>query len=146
MTTRAAVALITSIRSSVFRHGDPRPISILVVDDDELVRGYVDRVLRHAGYHTAMATDANEAIRMAWTDGPFDLLLTDLVMPRMNGDELARRLRLSQPNLPVLYFTGFSDRLFIDRATLWHGEAFLDKPCSPKGLLDAVSQVAAAAV
>jgi CheY-like chemotaxis protein len=146
MTTSAAVAMVTRIGRGIFRHGDDRPIRVLVVDDDELVRRYIDRVLRDAGYHTAMAADANEAIKLAWTDGPFDLLLTDLVMPRMNGDELARRLRLSQPDLPVLYFTGFSDRLFIERTALWHGEAFLDKPCSPRGLLEAISQVAAAAI
>jgi two-component system, cell cycle sensor histidine kinase and response regulator CckA len=145
VTAPAALALVARIGKSVFRRGAAR-FSVLVVDDDELVRCYIERVLRGAGYHTAMATDANEAIQLAWTDGPFDLLLTDLVMPRMNGDELARRLRLSQPRLPVLYFTGFSDRLFIEREALWDGETFLEKPCSPKGLLDAVSQVATSAV
>jgi CheY-like chemotaxis protein len=123
-----------------------RETSVLVVDDDELVRRYVDRVLRDAGYRTALAANAGEAMKVDWTDGPFDVLLTDLLMPRMNGDELARRLRISQPDLHVLYFTGFSDRLFIDRAVLWDGEAFLDKPCKPRGLLDAVKQAAAPAV
>jgi two-component system, cell cycle sensor histidine kinase and response regulator CckA len=146
VTLPQAVDLVTRIGKSVFRRADAVRFRVLVVDDDELVRCYIDRVLRGAGYHTTLATDANEAIQLAWTNGPFDLLLTDLVMPRMNGDELARRLRLSQPHLPVLYFTGFSDRLFIERETLWDGEALLDKPCSPKGLLDAVSQVAASAV
>jgi CheY-like chemotaxis protein len=59
----------------------------------------------------------------------------------MNGDELARRLRLMQPDLPVVYLTGFSERLFVERRVLWQGEAFLDKPCTPKGLLEAVSLV-----
>ena len=117
------------------------PPIILVVDDDDLVRSYVSRVLREAGYRTAIAKDAPDAIRVASADGPFNLLLTDLMMPQMNGDELARRLRVKQPDLPVLYLTGFSDRLFKERVVLWEGEAFLEKPCSPKGLLEAVSMM-----
>lgn len=48
------------------------------------------------------------------------------MMPQMAGDELARRLRQSEPSLKVLYLTGFSDRLFKERVTLWEDEAFLD--------------------
>jgi two-component system cell cycle sensor histidine kinase/response regulator CckA len=65
--------------------------------------------------------------------------VTDVMMPKMTGDELARRLRQNQPGLKVLYLTGFSDRLFKEKVTLWQDEAFLDKPCSVKGLLEAVS-------
>ena len=61
------------------------------------------------------------------------------MMPQMTGDELARRLRQTEPALKVLYLTGFSDRLFKEKVTLWQDEAFLDKPCSVKGLLEAVS-------
>ena len=61
------------------------------------------------------------------------------MMPEMTGDELGRRLRSSEPRLKVLHLTGFSDRLFKEKATLWEDEAYLDKPCSPKGLLQAVS-------
>ena len=62
------------------------------------------------------------------------------MMPQMTGDELARRLRRrNTPALKVLYLTGFSDRLFKEKVTLWADEAFLDKPCSVKGLLQAVS-------
>ena len=61
------------------------------------------------------------------------------MMPQMTGDELARRLRQNQPSLKVLYLTGFSDRLFKEEATLWQDEAFLEKPCSVKGLMEAVA-------
>jgi CheY-like chemotaxis protein len=145
MTIDTATTLITGLRDRFTTHGAACPAGILVVDDDELVRRYVDRILREAGYRTALAADAGQAMKISWTDGPFDVLLTDLLMPGMNGDELARRLRISQPELHVLYFTGFSDRLFIDRAGLCSGEAFLDKPCKPRGLLEAVAQAAAPA-
>jgi hypothetical protein len=139
MTTQGSGALLTRLKDSIFRPKDTPPITVLVVDDEEQIRSYVGRVLRQAGYHIAIAKDAKEAIRVASADGPFDVLLTDLVMPQMNGDELARRLRVGQPDLPVLYFTGFSDRLFAERTMLWSGEAFLDKPCTAKGLIEAVS-------
>jgi len=116
-----------------------RPISVLIVDDEEGLRKFVDRVLKEAGYTTTTASDGPEAIEAAAKLGPLDLLVTDLMMPQMTGDELARRLRLSQPSLKVLYLTGFSDRLFKEKVTLWQDEAFLDKPCGIKGLMEAVA-------
>ena len=116
-----------------------RPLSVLVVDDEDLVRKFVERVLREAGYKTATASDGPEALEAAATLETFDILVTDVMMPQMTGDELARRIRISAPSIKVLYLTGFSDRLFKEKVTLWADEAFLDKPCSVKGLLQAVS-------
>ena len=116
-----------------------RPLSVLVVDDEDLVRKFVERVLREAGYQTATASDGPEALEVAAKLETFDMLVTDVMMPQMTGDELARRLRVTTPALKVLYLTGFSDRLFKEKVTLWADEAFLDKPCSVKGLLQAVS-------
>jgi CheY-like chemotaxis protein len=112
---------------------------VLVVDDEELVRKFVDRVMREAGYETATAADGPEALEVAARLETFDILVTDVMMPQMTGDELARRIRASTPGIKVLYLTGFSDRLFKEKVTLWADEAFLDKPCSVKGLLEAVS-------
>jgi two-component system, cell cycle sensor histidine kinase and response regulator CckA len=117
----------------------PLDLSILIVDDEESVRKFVDRVLRDAGYKTALASDGPEAIEVASKLESLDILVTDVMMPEMQGDELARRLRQNEPQLKVLYLTGYSDRLFKDKITLWQDEAFLDKPCSVKGLLEAVS-------
>ena len=115
------------------------PMTAMVVDDEEPVRKFVDRVLREAGYSTVSASDGPEAIDVASTLGTLDILVTDVMMPQMPGDELARHLRLQRPTLKVLYLTGFSDSLFKQRVTLWPGEAYLDKPCSIKSLLQAVS-------
>jgi len=60
-------------------------------------------------------------------------------MPKMSGDELARQLRSADPDAKVLYFTGYSDRLFHEKSRLWEHEAFLEKPVTPTGLLEAVS-------
>src|SRR5476649_698125 len=116
-----------------------RSLTVLVVDDDELVRKFVERVLREGGYQTASASDGPEALDVAAKLESFDILVTDVLMPEMNGDELARRVRISTPGVKVLYLTGFSDHLFKEKVTLWADEAFLDKPCGVKGLLQAVS-------
>jgi len=100
---------------------------------------YVSRILVDAGYQVSTAANGREAIALARTEGPPDLLLTDLKMPQMDGDELAGRLRQTAPDLKVLYLTGFSQALFSNRGVLWEGEAFLDKPCTPPALLEGVS-------
>jgi two-component system cell cycle sensor histidine kinase/response regulator CckA len=112
---------------------------VLVVDDQEAVLRFVERVLRDAGYTTAVAGSGAEAIEVAKRIGPLGGLVTDVMMPAMTGDELARLLRQEQPELKVLYLTGYSDRLFKEKTTLWADEAFLEKPCSVKALREAVS-------
>jgi two-component system cell cycle sensor histidine kinase/response regulator CckA len=115
------------------------PVSVLIVDDEESIRTYVDRVLSKAGYRTTVAVDGLDAIGVAAGGGRFDLLLTDVMMPAMTGAELARQLRQGLPHLKVLYLTGHADQLFTEKTTLWEDEAFLEKPCSATALLQAVS-------
>jgi two-component system cell cycle sensor histidine kinase/response regulator CckA len=112
---------------------------ILAVDDEPPILDFVQRVLEPAGYDVTTATSGKQALELATNRGPFDAVVTDLLMPGMNGDELARQLRASFPDLKVLYLTGFSDQLFKDKVTLWHDEAFLDKPTTIKGLTEAVA-------
>jgi two-component system, cell cycle sensor histidine kinase and response regulator CckA len=119
-----------------------RSLRILVVDDEEPIRRFVQRVLSDAGHRPTLAVDGDAALAIARAQGPFDLLLSDVNMPNMMGDELARRLRQDDPSLKVLYLTGFSDLLFKEKVTLWEDEAYLDKPCSVKGLLEAISLLA----
>jgi two-component system, cell cycle sensor histidine kinase and response regulator CckA len=114
--------------------------TIMVVEDEEAVRVVGTEVLRRLGYAVLEARDALEALRVIERhQDQIHLLVTDVMMPQMTGDELARRLRLNQPSLKVLYLTGFSDRLFKEKVTLWQDEAFLDKPCGIKGLMEAVA-------
>ncbi len=116
-----------------------RPVTVLVVDDEAPIRHLVERITQKAGYATLAAADGPEALRLASTAGSIDLLITDMVMPAMKGDELSRRLRLAHPDLKVLYFTGQSDHLFERKGTMWEGEAFLEKPCAPRAILEALA-------
>ena len=84
---------------------------VLIVDDEPAIRRFLDEVLRGAGYETVLAGDGEDAFEIP---GPFDLLLTDLMMPRMAGDVLALKMFKRDPKLKVLYLTGQSDRLFKD--------------------------------
>ncbi len=117
----------------------PRAFRVLIVDDDDAIRMFVARVLRQPGYVTVTASDGFEAIRTAATEEPFDLLITDLVMPNMTGDQLALRLRDVDASLKVLYLTGNSDLLFEKRPKLSEGEAFLEKPVTIQGMLEAAA-------
>jgi two-component system cell cycle sensor histidine kinase/response regulator CckA len=114
---------------------------VLIVDDETSVRDFLDLVLRNAGYVTARAMNGYEALDMAEQFGPFDLLVTDEMMPKMEGHVLADRLREREPWVKVLYLTGYSERLFAAKDSWCDDEAFLDKPSSVHGLLEAVSQL-----
>jgi len=115
------------------------PPRLLVADDEESVRLFAKRALNDAGYSVLLASDGSEALKVAEEQGPFALFILDVVMPRMTGEEVSRRLRLANPDAKVLYFTGYSDRLFEERNVLWENESFIEKPATVKALLEAVS-------
>ena len=121
------------------RRAPPSNARILVVDDEAIVVEFAQRVLHTAGYHIMTATSGDAALKLCTEQGLPDLLVTDMKMPRMEGDELASKLRKQDPDLKVLYLTGFADLLFKNKDMLWDGEAYLEKPCTMSGLLEAVS-------
>jgi len=115
-------------------------VRVLVVDDEPSIRAFAERALTSAGYGVEVASDGPEALKIvAGQERPFDAFIIDVMMPNMRGDELGRQLRQRNPDVKVLYFTGYSDRLFDNRSMLWEHEAFIEKPVTVKGLLEAVS-------
>src|SRR5437763_1879667 len=111
---------------------------VLVVDDDVLARRYAQSVLEENGYTVVTATEGFEALRLIEQGSAFDLFMLDVVMPQMTGAELARHVRQANADAKILYVTGYSDQLFTDKGVLWEGEAFIEKPVTPEGLLQAV--------
>jgi two-component system cell cycle sensor histidine kinase/response regulator CckA len=99
----------------------------------------VVRVLRDAGYDTTAAADGLAAREFVLKDGPPDIVVTDESMPRMSGHDFSRWVRERHPGVKVLYLTGYTDPIFGDRNDLWENEGFLQKPCTMRGLLQAVS-------
>jgi two-component system cell cycle sensor histidine kinase/response regulator CckA len=112
---------------------------ILVVDDDASVRAFSARALQTAGYDVVVAADGTQALELVERRGPFDGFVVDVVMPDMSGSALGQVLRRVDPDAKILYCTGFSDRLFSEKTTLGAHEAFVEKPLTMQGLLEAVS-------
>jgi two-component system, cell cycle sensor histidine kinase and response regulator CckA len=112
---------------------------VLVVDDEISILMFATRALSDAGYDVVVAPNGPEALRIVEAQPPFDVFVVDVMMPQMRGDELGRQLRQHDPDVKVLYFTGHADRLFDERKLLWEHEAFIDKPVTVRGLLEAVS-------
>ena len=112
---------------------------VLVVDDEPPMRTLARRILEPAGYRVIEAAGATAAIVLLEAGARIDLLIADLDMPHVGGDEMVRQMRKAQPELKVLYVTAHIDRLLDERPQLWEGEAFLDKPYTSTGLLEAVS-------
>jgi len=115
--------------------------TILIVDDEPLICEFVRWVLEDAGYRTCVAESGPAAIDIVAACGYPDLLLTDLKMPQMYGDELAERLRHGRPGLKVLYLTGLSQELFRHRERLRESEAVVEKPCCAKEILHSISRL-----
>jgi len=115
------------------------PLAILVVDDEPGVLALLRRCLDDERITLTEAANGREALAQMAKGPALDLLITDLRMPEMEGDELARRVRVIDPDLKVLYLTSHADRLFEAKPQLWAAEAYLDKPFTREGLREAVA-------
>jgi len=113
--------------------------TVLVVDDERPILAFADKALTAGGYAPQTAADGFEALSTLETNGALDVFVIDLAMPQMSGTELAQQIRRVNPSAKILYFTGFADHLFEEKRRLWQDEAFLEKPVTMAGLLEAVS-------
>lgn len=118
---------------------DPSRGTVLVVDDEPGVRALARRILEGGHYHVLEAGNGVEALEVIAGTARIDFLIADLDMPVMRGEEMAQKIRALRPDLRVLYVTAHSEQLFKERPELIEGEAFLDKPFTVRGLLEAVS-------
>jgi len=102
--------------------------TILVVEDDKLVRDYVLAQLHSLGYVTLDAANAAEALALVRTGHAFDLLFTDVIMPGMNGRQLADEILKVRPDLRVLFTSGYTENAIIHHGRLDEGVLLLAKP------------------
>ena len=116
--------------------------TVAVVDDDPMMLDVLARILQRENFDLIMAASGQEIMdKLNAQTGEVDLLVTDFAMPGMEGRELAERVRERFPAVKVLYQTGFSDKLFHDRAELEDGAAFVEKPFTARGLREAARLV-----
>jgi PAS domain S-box-containing protein len=117
--------------------------TILVAEDDEMVRSLVRETLEREGYRVVEASDPAQVRKLAEQHkGQFHLLITDVVMPKINGRELAQQLLRMWPDLKVLYMSGYTDNAVLASGILLKDEvAFLQKPFTPAALAEKVRDI-----
>jgi CheY-like chemotaxis protein len=108
---------------------------LLVVEDEAPVRTLMKASLELMGYRTQAAANGEEGLQLAKASlDNLDLVITDMVMPKMGGDELRRHLRALRPDLPILLVSGYSEELIKSDATTDTRDQFLLKPFTPQTL------------
>jgi two-component system, cell cycle sensor histidine kinase and response regulator CckA len=116
--------------------------TILVAEDEDGVRSLTREVLEKYGYTVLEASNGEEALKVAERHpGPLHLLLSDVVMPRMGGPELAQALVARRPDVKVLYMSGYTDHPMVRRGVVNAGVAFLQKPFTPTVLVSRIREV-----
>jgi CheY-like chemotaxis protein/anti-sigma regulatory factor (Ser/Thr protein kinase) len=113
--------------------------TVLLAEDEAIVRDLLRAVLVDAGFDVIAAADGEQALALAREAGEIDLLLTDAVMPRMSGRELAEQLVVERPETRVVYMSGYTDDPVLRRVRE-SGEPFLQKPFSPAELVAALRE------
>jgi PAS domain S-box-containing protein len=120
--------------------------TILLVEDEEGVRRLTRELLQESGYEVLSARHGVEALEILEENiERIQLLLTDVVMPHMGGRELADRLAITQPQMRVLYMSGYTDDAILHHGVLDHGTAFIEKPFTAKALTKKIRETLGAA-
>ena len=116
--------------------------TVLIVEDDSSIRKLARKVLQAYGYNVLDAEEGEQALRIIEEhEGPIHLLVTDVVMPKMSGRELAERLQSLRPEVKVIYMSGYTDDAIAHHGVLEQGVNFIEKPFTPKGLARKVREV-----
>ena len=109
--------------------------TVLIVEDNDLLRNFAQKALRGYGYRVMDAENGEDALSVCKEhDGQIDLMITDVVMPKMGGREAAERLRPLYPQMKVIYMSGYTDNAIVHHGVLEPGLNFLEKPFTPEGL------------
>ena len=120
--------------------------TILLVEDEEAVRALASRILQERGYRVLESARPEDALQIAeHHQEPIDLLLTDVVLPKMSGRKIAEHLTALRPSMKVLYMSGYTDDAVVRSGVLESNTAFLQKPFTPSGLARKVREVLDAA-
>ena len=116
--------------------------TILMVEDEDALRQVTNRILGRAGYHVLAANGGAQAIHIAQTHpGPIHLLLSDVIMPKMLGNEVAAQVQAIRPDTPVLYMSGYAQPVLTENGTLQPGVTIVEKPFTSRELLHRVDTV-----
>ena len=112
--------------------------TVLLVEDDDIMRDLTAQMLTEHGYKVIEASDGKSAVESVATNGPIDVMLTDVVMRGMSGPELVKRLSQSHPAMKVVFMSGYTGELLAQHDAMQSGIALLEKPFTRSALLKAV--------
>jgi CheY-like chemotaxis protein len=115
--------------------------TILIVEDDDGVRQYASEILRDLNYQIIEAKDSAAALRLIEANKPFDLLLTDVVLPGINGRELASEVERRRPGTKIIFMTGYSRNAIVHHGRLDPGTELIQKPLIERALARKIRQV-----
>jgi CheY-like chemotaxis protein len=115
--------------------------TILIVEDDDGVRQYASEILRDLNYQIIEAKDSATALRLLDANKDFDLLLTDVVLPGINGRELANEVERRRPGTKVIFMTGYSRNAIVHHGRLDPGTELIQKPLIERALARKIRQV-----
>lgn len=128
-----------------FHPNTPSKGLILLVEDEDFVREVAREILQIEGYTVIEACNPNEALERYEHGGPIDLLLTDIVMPGMDGHDLAVRLTQRQPSIRSIFMSGYTENTLLRRGIRNLNAAYLQKPFTLQALVEKVREVLAEA-
>ncbi|MBI5073715.1 MAG: PAS domain S-box protein [Nitrospirae bacterium] len=115
--------------------------TIIVVDDDPSIRRLIGDILKPLGYRLFIADDGEEALNIAGREGSVDVLLTDVIMPNMNGKQLADIFRRDYPGVKIVFMSGYTDETISRQGVLHEGDILIQKPLSPAKLTGRLREI-----
>jgi len=118
---------------------------VLLVEDEDMVRAVAERALTRQGYEVVTASDGDEGLELVRAGGKFDLVVSDVVMPAMDGPAMAREIRKLQPRLPILFMSGYAEEHLRNQIDI-EAMHFMAKPFSVQQIADKVASVLAGKV
>jgi DNA-binding NtrC family response regulator len=115
--------------------------TILLIEDLAELREMIATILRSKGYKVLQARDGADAVNLAGSHfAPIDLIVTDVIMPKLNGPEAIRQIRMRRPSVKAIYITGYSDQVLTDEE-LFSNSLTIEKPFQPDTLLAKIREI-----
>ena len=135
-------AMGSRIVSGIVPNTDVMKQTVVLVEDEEMVRGLLSEVLRRVGYEVLACANPEEGIAVCRRHtGKIDLLLTDVMMPGMNGREMANRIQETLPGLRVVFMSGYTEQVLLQEKQMDAPFEYLQKPFTLRSLTQKVAKV-----
>ena len=120
---------------------DPIQATILLIEDEETVRKFIEHTLSSMGYQILVAKDGFEALEIVMKNSAIDILLTDVVLPKMNGGKTAEKIKEIIPEIRILFMSGYAANVFLAKGIMKNDTWFLQKPFTQEQLATMIKDI-----